>query len=72
MPSLSSVISLMRKGIDGEDFSDIADYLVKGDGADPYFCLYDYESYMSRYHEICIDYKNKRKYCISNKGKWLC
>ncbi len=59
---LIDVLSMFRMGICGEDFSDIADYLTKGDNPDPYYCLFDYSSYMQSYRQVCIDYKNKRKY----------
>ena len=59
---LSEVISLLRTDICGDNFSDIADYLTKGDNPDPYFCLSDYSAYMQCYRQVCIDYKNKRKY----------
>ncbi len=59
---LKEVFELLRSSICGESFSDIADYLTKGDNPDPYFCLSDYNSYMQCYRQVCIDYKNKRKY----------
>lgn len=70
---LKEVVSLLRTGICGEDFSDIADYLTK-EGADPYMCLLDYDSYIDTFRNACIDYKNKKKYYskvvynISNSG----
>lgn len=59
---LSMVIELLKNGIAGEDFGDIAEYLTEGDNPDPFYCLYDYQSYMNTYHQVCIDYNNKRKY----------
>ena len=59
---LDDVIKLLRGDIDGECFSDIADYLVDGDEADPYMCLSDYSSYLETYRRACVDYKNKRKF----------
>ena len=59
---LTMVIDLLRGGIAGEDFSDIADYLTAGKDPDPYLCLYDYQSYVNTYHRVCIDYNNKKKY----------
>ncbi len=59
---LADVIRFLRSDICGEDFSDIADYLTRGDDPDPYCCLIDYSSYMQCYRQVCIDYKNKKKY----------
>ena len=59
---LAMVMDLLTSGIAGEDFSDIADYLTKGKNPDPYLCLYDYQSYVNTYHQVCIDYNNKKKY----------
>ncbi len=59
---LAMVIDMLKCGIAGEDFSDIADYLTKGNNPDPYLCLYDYQSYVNTYHQVCIDYNNKKKY----------
>ena len=61
-PRLAEVIGLLKSSICGEDFSDIAYYLTNKTNPDPYFCLYDYASYMQCYRKACIDYNNKRKF----------
>lgn len=55
---LRSVIDRFSKPIGGEDFSDIADYLVTGgySVADPYMCLADFDSYYNQYKHALTDY----------------
>ena len=57
--SLKRVISEMRKGINGIDFSEIADYLLF---KDPYLCLADFDSYKYTQQEIAKTYQNKEKF----------
>ena len=58
---LARIINFLSTGFAGESFSDIASYLLGGQGgvADPYMCLADFESYRLT-HEKMIDlYQNK-------------
>ena len=58
---LARIINFLSTGFAGESFSDIASYLLGGQGgvADPYMCLADFESYHLT-HEKMIDlYQDK-------------
>ena len=57
--NLKRVISEMRNGINGVDFSEIADYLLF---KDPYLCLADYDSYKFTQQELAKTYQNKEKF----------
>ena len=60
---LNNAINALRNGFAGENFSDIANYLLAGHGvADPYMCLADFDSY-TRVHDNLIDsYRNKSEW----------
>ena len=63
-PVLRGVIDRLYSPIGGQDFSNIADYLVNpGYGiADPYMCIADFDSYINSYRTAIIDYENKEKW----------
>ncbi len=47
--------------IGGEDFSFIAEYLLRGGRvADPFMCLADFDSYLHAYEAVINDYQNTR------------
>jgi starch phosphorylase len=43
---IKQVLEALKIGFCGESFLDIADYLVKGESADPFMCLADFDSYL--------------------------
>lgn len=57
--NLKKVIAEMRNGINGIDFSEIADYLLF---KDPYLCLADFDSYKYTQQELAKTYQNKEKF----------
>ncbi len=61
---LKNAVDFLRVGFAGQSFSNIADYLLKGQGApaDPYMCLADYEDYMKVHDEMSNLYKNREEW----------
>lgn len=57
--SLKRVINELRCGINGADFTEIADYLLF---KDPYLCLADFNSYKNKQGEIAKTYANQEKF----------
>ena len=52
---LNDAINALHKGFAGQNFSDIANYLLTGHGvADPYMCLADFDSY-TKTHDLLIE-----------------
>jgi len=59
-PVLKEITEYLKKGINGNDFGDIADYLVYSSGVpDPYMCLADFESYIRVQERISSDYLDR-------------
>ena len=58
---LSRIINFLSTGFAGESFSDIASYLLGGQGgvADPYMCLADFESYRLTHEKMIEIYQDK-------------
>ncbi len=60
---LRRIINALNVGFAGESFSDIASYLLTGQGiADPYMCLADFESYRTTHERVIRDYQDKDKW----------
>ena len=60
---LRRIINALHLGFAGESFSDIANYLLTGQGvADPYMCLADFESYRTTHARAISDYQDKDKW----------
>lgn len=61
---LRRIIDRLKYGFDGDSFSDIANYLVIGQGgvADPYMCLADFEDYMRANREMDAAYKDGKRF----------
>ncbi len=60
---LRRIINALNVGFAGECFSDIANYLLTGQGiADPYMCLADFESYRTTHERAIRDYQDKDKW----------
>lgn len=60
---LRRIINALHVGFAGESFSDIANYLLTGQGiADPYMCLADFESYRTTRERAINDYRDKDKW----------
>lgn len=60
---LRRIINALHVGFAGESFSDIANYLLTGQGiADPYMCLADFESYRTTRERAVNDYRDKDKW----------
>ena len=58
---LARIINFLSTGFAGESFSDIASYLLGGQGgvADPYMCLADFESYRLTHEKMIETYQDK-------------
>lgn len=58
------IIDFIKGGINGTDFSDIAQYLMYGDHgiADPYMCLADFGDYCNVHDIMNSDFLNKPKW----------
>ena len=60
---LRRIIARLNEGFAGENFSDIANYLISGSGIpDPFMCLADFESYRTTHDRMIEDYCNKAKW----------
>lgn len=61
---IKAVIDLLRAGINGVKFSELADNLVVGRGghADPYMVLADFASYVDAQNEVDRAYKDKYRF----------
>ena len=61
---IKAVIDLLRAGINGVSFSELADNLVVGRGghADPYMVLADFASYVDAQNEVDRAYKDKYRF----------
>ena len=60
---LRRIINALHIGFAGESFSEIANYLLMGQGiADPYMCLADFESYRTTHERAINDYQDKDKW----------
>ena len=57
--SLKRVIQGLRDGVNGVDFSEIADYLLF---KDPYLCMADFDSYKFRQQDLQKTYLDKEKF----------
>ncbi len=62
-PRLRDAISSLNVGFAGQNFSDIANYLLAGHGvADPYMCIADFESYTKVHDGMLQEYKDPMKW----------
>lgn len=61
---LRRVIDALRTGFNGQQFSDLADYLLVGEHgvADPYMCLADYSDYCKVHDELSQAYLDKQRW----------
>ena len=61
---LHAVVDKLYHRVAGQDFSDIADYLINQNNgyADPFMCLADFESYVHVFGNAMKDYSNKEKW----------
>lgn len=60
-PLLSEIISMLNNGINGINFSDIANYLTMDMGfADPYMVIADFDSYRKIHEKVNLEYENTR------------
>ncbi len=51
---------MLRKGINGVDFTNIFNYFLSSNGiSDPYMCLADFDSYFTTYSGAISDYANR-------------
>lgn len=57
-------VDRLSQRLAGEDFSDIADYLINGGNAvaDPYMCLADFAAYRYEHDKAIEDYANKQEW----------
>lgn len=75
---LKRAVEYLRRGVNGNDFSDIHRYLLVGDYgiADPYMCLADFGDYCRARYDMLKDYKNTREWSkkslvnIANAGRF--
>ena len=57
---LNDAINALYNGFAGQNFADIANYLLAGHGvADPYMCLADFDSYTRVHDNLIESYRNK-------------
>ena len=57
---LAAIVNYLTHGFAGESFSDIATYLIGGNGiADPYMCLADFESYRATHESMIRAYGDR-------------
>ena len=60
---LARIVNALGAGIGGESFSDIATYLLAGQGvADPYLCLADYEAYRRAQMAVGVAYGERERW----------
>ncbi len=61
---LQKIMAMLRSGINGVNFTEIADYLTFGKTghADPYMCFADFDSYVKAQDKVDATYKNADKF----------
>ncbi len=61
---LKDAVDRLYRGFNGVDFSNIASYLLSGNGgvADPYMCLADFDSYCLAYSKCIEDYTDQQSW----------
>lgn len=60
---LNGAINSLNNGFAGQNFADIANYLLAGHGvADPYMCLADFDSYTKVHDQIVDEYKDSKNW----------
>ncbi len=60
---LRRIVDSLNVGFNGESFSDIASYLLAGQGvADPYLCLADFESYRQAHLSLTEAYSDRDRW----------
>ena len=60
---LNDAINALRNGFAGENFTEIANYLLAGHGvADPYMCLADFDSYTRVHDRLMREYDDPEKW----------
>ncbi len=74
---LQKVIDALKKGFNGQSFSNIADYLLTANRvSDPYMCMADFNDYLSERHKMEEIYQNKEEWAkkslinISGAGRF--
>ncbi len=61
--NLRKIVDALNVGFNGESFSDIANYLLTGQGvADPYLCLADFESYRQAHLALTEAYSDRDRW----------
>ncbi|KAI4452977.1 glycogen phosphorylase [Holotrichia oblita] len=63
-PEIRDIVDLLKTGFAGENFTDLANYLVLGSHniADPFMCLADYNDYIRAHNDMDAAYKNKQQW----------
>ena len=63
-PEIRRVVDALRKGFDGQSFSDIADYLTIGTNyvADPYMVLKDFSDYLKAASKLDKAYSDRDRW----------
>lgn len=60
---LNDAINALHNGFAGQNFADIANYLLAGHGiADPYMCLADFDSYTNVHDSLIDAYSDKKNW----------
>lgn len=60
---LRRIVNYLNVGFSGQSFSNIASYLLSGNGvADPYMCLADFESYRRTHEDMIRAYGDKARW----------
>ena len=60
---LRRIVDRLNVGFAGESFSDLASYLLAGQGiADPYMCLADFESYRQAHQSLTEAYSDRDRW----------
>jgi starch phosphorylase len=60
---LNDAINSLNNGFAGQNFADIANYLLAGHGiADPYMCLADFDSYTKVHDNLIEQYRDSKNW----------
>ncbi|MFI3167591.1 MAG: glycogen/starch/alpha-glucan phosphorylase [Bacillota bacterium] len=62
-PVIHGIVNELRHGFAGQDFSNLANYLVNNHGiSDPFMCLCDLESYINTSEKVAKDYLDRNSW----------
>ncbi|MFI3128675.1 MAG: glycogen/starch/alpha-glucan phosphorylase [Bacillota bacterium] len=62
-PMVHGIVNELRHGFAGQDFSNLANYLVNNHGiSDPFMCLCDLESYINTAETVAKDYLDRQNW----------